>query len=739
MIMKALLVKRISSIFVITAFLCINVGPLPEAHASIVDLGLPLPGAMVNLSSVYEPALIKGLTIHKDNPFLFDFILDTGHSYLQGNELKQEGDKLVKYFFASLTIPEKDLWVNLSPYEKDRIVPQALGETAMGKDLLAQDYILKQLTASLIYPEKGLGKTFWDRVYAQSRQKFGNVQVPVNTFNKVWILADKATVYEHNQTAFVVEKHLKVMLEEDYLALEKNTVGAGSKPAHERIASQIIRQIIIPEIEKEVNAGKNFAPLRQIYNSLILASWYKKNLKNALLTQVYADKSTVNGINGQDPEVKEKIYKQYLQAYKKGVFNYIKEDIDQKTKQATPRKYFSGGFGVNERFVSQAMVIPEGFNFTAGANVLLHVATVINSAQWIYNSGDGDTGYNLSDPIPLLVAAAVIRLFLQLSRKNDPRNKAMVILTYDIIPATVLGLAGSLLWRRYSRKMKEYEVRVDRLVQNMEQYNNSGSSEPYYITLPPIRLGSYLHQINFKNDGIYVQDNMRITRRVISKKDLFNFLMSNMPFNSRNEIDAMLKDLERQVKEREKKAKGVFIDQHTDINRNSSFKTHVGITSTETVLTFSHPKYQDIVVRWSSPYISRGAADIQVNIGVFLHDMGFNPDHNFNELPSLMARFYRTIEISPEGESANSAQIAPGDNPKSVQGGIDLTKGTGLRIEKDANGGVKVSFDQALVARICREGVRSVVPVVISVTPVSSVLPLLGLAPQVEQERLAKI
>ena len=30
----------------------------------------------------------------------------------------------------------------------------------MGRDMLAQDYILKQLTASLIYPEKDLGKDF---------------------------------------------------------------------------------------------------------------------------------------------------------------------------------------------------------------------------------------------------------------------------------------------------------------------------------------------------------------------------------------------------------------------------------------------------------------------------------------------------------------------------------------------------------------------------------------------------
>ncbi len=338
------MLKRPLSVLLIVAFIASTLAPIPQAHAAV--LGLPVPGAMVNLSPVYQPALIKGLTVHQDNPFLFDFILDTGNSTLQGEALKVEGDRLMKYFFACLTIPEKDLWVNLSPYEKDRMVPQALGETALGRDLLAQDYILKQLTASLIYPEKELGKNFWDRVYAKAQQMYGTTEVPVNTFNKVWIMADKATVYEHNQTAFVVDGHLKVMLEEDYNALKKNEVRSETKASN--ISSQIVREIILPEIEKEVNTGKNFAMLRQIFNSQILATWYKKNLKEALLNQVYADKSTVKGVNLTDTGDKQKIYEQYLQAYKKGVFNYIKDPdttnvVSGETSQ-TPRKYFSGGY-----------------------------------------------------------------------------------------------------------------------------------------------------------------------------------------------------------------------------------------------------------------------------------------------------------------------------------------------------------------------------------------------------------
>jgi len=296
------------------------------------------------------PVMIKGLKVHPDNPLLFDFILDTGNSKLQinGTEFKAESQKLIKYFLAALTIREEDLWVNLSPYEKNRMIPQELGKTVMGQDMLAEDYILKQLTASLIYPEKSLGKKFWDNIYTKARQTYGVTDIPVNSFNKVWIVADKAKVLEHNNAAFVVGAHLKVMLEEDYLALIKHKNGSPTKTFGDdnqghNIASNIIRQIILPQLEREVNQGQNFATLRQMFYSMILASWYKLELKNALLNQVYSNKAKTSGVLTGDPAIKDKIYQQYLKAYKKGVFNYIKEDLVEKSQQSIPRKYFSGG------------------------------------------------------------------------------------------------------------------------------------------------------------------------------------------------------------------------------------------------------------------------------------------------------------------------------------------------------------------------------------------------------------
>src|SRR3989338_6010718 len=213
------IVKKAISLTVALAFFWTNI--LTPSYAQNA-FTLPAPGTMITLSPAFVPPMLQGIKIFSNNPLRFDFILDTGNSTLQDEGLQEESSKLIKYFMVALTVPDSDLWVNLSPYEKDRIIPEQFGSTEMGRDLLAQDYILKQLTASLIYPEKELGKKFWDRVRKKAYDLYGTTEIPVNTFNKVWIVPDKAVVHEQGYTVIVVDTHLRVMLEEDYLATSKN-------------------------------------------------------------------------------------------------------------------------------------------------------------------------------------------------------------------------------------------------------------------------------------------------------------------------------------------------------------------------------------------------------------------------------------------------------------------------------------------------------------------------------------
>lgn len=364
-------IKRVVSGVLVIGMVFSMILPQEYVHAQSV-LSLPAPSQVLPLSQPLSPAILKGVSVDLDNPFQLDFIIDQGEMMsseaLAKEELfKQESTKLIKYFLAALTTPEDEMWVNLSPYESDSVIPESLGQTEMGRDMLAQDYLLKQLTSSLLHPEGEAGKKFWDKIYAKAFEQYGTTDIPVETFHKVWIVPKNAKVYVHDNSAFVINSHLSVMLEEDYVATRRirGHVSKGvdsprrlpsevalnakanqsSTARHTNISTDIMRDIILPVIEKEVNSGETFAQLRQIYNSMILATWYKRNLKNSILNAVYSDQNKTVGVDHQQKGITDKIYNQYIEAFKTGVYNFIKEDHDPYTNKNISRKYFSGGLG----------------------------------------------------------------------------------------------------------------------------------------------------------------------------------------------------------------------------------------------------------------------------------------------------------------------------------------------------------------------------------------------------------
>ncbi len=514
--------RHIICVGLIFALLINTIGPIGTVQAQIDPLPyMPVPGAMVNLSPEYTPAYLKGIVIHPNEPLKFDFIIDKGDQFvrhpgslgvdqtfrhpersegslIEQQSKKKEYTKLVKYFLASLAIPDDDQWVNLSPYEKDRIIKDDFGKTEMGRDLLAQDYMLKQITASLIYPENNLGKEFWRKVYAQAQKQYGTSNIPVNTFNKVWILPDDALIYEKGNTAYVLKNHLRVMLEEDYLSLQKHSAiitqrqpgdmfmselkrtcpQAGcehlrvsgmrtqaSKPSDVKasqgnnfsasrtthaLASKIVREIVLPELQREVNEGANFAPLRQIYSGMLLATWFKRTLKTSLLGQIYANKAKVKGVD-QDPRTNEEIYHRYLQAYKKGVFNFIKEDVDRYTNETVPRKYFSGGMA----------------DFAQATKVLGR-----DPAQFIHVLDRAE----ISDIKNVLGSKAEIATVEMKERNIASVNQAMTASDTSLyILSTLMAIAGVIYRRRLGKSFSMARAQRDAVKQVIVDASASGN------------------------------------------------------------------------------------------------------------------------------------------------------------------------------------------------------------------------------------------------------------------------
>ena len=472
---------------------------LPQGIYAQNVANLPTPGTLITTSPSYTPAIMAGMTIYPDNPLKFDFIIDVGDDNLNGDALKNESEKLISYFMASLTVPEDEMWVNLSPYEKDRIIANGLGDTILGRDMLAQDYMLKQLTASMVYPENELGRKFWERVYAKAQAKLGTKEVPADTFNKIWIVPEEAVIYVNDTNIFVADSHLKVMLEEDYLALEYHDKGLDTKANPASLAKEtkeILREIILPEIEREVNEGKNFAALRQIYHSLILATWYKKNLKESLLGKIYVDQNKTNGVDVSDKNIKLKIYNQYVEAFKKGVFDYIREDYDGETKQLIPRKYFSGGEDF-ERLSEEAMRDADAVKPDAWLHKRRGSRKVRAQARADLSSGNADI---LSNP-----------------SVEELESKLYAVHATPVLPQGEFLVAGaadsSTEWREHENLAPHFRPTIHFALGEMIKGNDRDKNYPYAVVTP---MGNIINQtVNVFPTDTFVLGNVRLSNNTI--------------------------------------------------------------------------------------------------------------------------------------------------------------------------------------------------------------------------------
>ena len=241
----------------------------------------------------------------------------------------------------------------------------------MGRDLLGQDYILKQLSSSLTHPDTPIGKAYWSMENRKSKIEIGE------EFNKIWIVPSRVKILESGTMAYVEEAALKVLTEADYMA-KQSIVGSDLS-------------LLVEQITKDVNSGENFAKLRQIYHSLVLATWFKQKFFKSFYKN-YIDKNKISGIDSVDPKIKNDIWTLYVESFKKGTYNLIKKEKNSQENKKQMRHYFAGGFKseglkrlmATERVVSSdisEMVQGEGVKYTVQLSQSLPNASFLNEEE----------------------------------------------------------------------------------------------------------------------------------------------------------------------------------------------------------------------------------------------------------------------------------------------------------------------------------------------------------------------
>ena len=75
-----------------------------------------------------------------------------------------------------------------------------------------------------------------------------------------------------------------------------------------------------------------------------------------------------------------------------------------------------------------------------------------------------------------------------------------------------------------------------------------------------------------------------------------------------------------------------------------------------------------------------------------------------------------------------------------VQGGIDLNTSNGMQWKFSKEGrGVEMNIDPAMMARIKREGINSLSPVIFRITPIANIWPLVGLQAPVQARIFGRV
>ncbi|MFA5156062.1 MAG: transaldolase family protein [Candidatus Omnitrophota bacterium] len=306
-------------------------------------------------------------------------LLDKGDlKDLKDQALEDSGKELLKYFLIGVTLPDEHFWVNLRPDSEENIIPELLAKTDIGKIFLEADVQLKKDTASLTSPNSPQGKLYWDKLYKKAAQIYGTQNVTIPTLTRPWIVPNEIIIRESKESAYIYKATLKVMLEQDHLkgSVNYNFEDSRAKELNE-YSSELIRELILPELTKEVNNAKRYSQLRQVYYSLILARWFKARFygKGGLYAS-YINKANLEGLTSNQSWSKDTYFKAYQSSFKDGEYN-LQATVNTISGPSI-RSYFSGGmeFGPNMNIVTQnrsSVPMIAGFQGKLSSPMLINV------------------------------------------------------------------------------------------------------------------------------------------------------------------------------------------------------------------------------------------------------------------------------------------------------------------------------------------------------------------------------
>jgi len=245
-----------------------------------------------------------------------------------------------------LALDNSAFWVNLNPNEPDRIIDSDFGGTDAGRILLEADLQMKRDLGRLTHPGTALGREFWTRA---GGQRGGGAF-------RVWIVPGQVDVAVHEDAIYIVDARMDVRLESEYLAARDGA--RGITPASNEEEHQF-KEMILPRLVDEVNSAPQYAALRQVFNTRVVAEWYKtRHFPGPAFASVVGSGDIGRWRSTQEWDPRE-VFNGYVGSLNRGEYDvsYRSESTSGNTRTIRTSRYFFGGVDFTQIPVHESSLV----------------------------------------------------------------------------------------------------------------------------------------------------------------------------------------------------------------------------------------------------------------------------------------------------------------------------------------------------------------------------------------------
>jgi tetratricopeptide (TPR) repeat protein len=295
-------------------------------------------------------------------------------------------------FLTGLAVPDDKFWVNLAPWEPDRIIDTQLSQSDIGRIMLEADFQMKKDFSNYENPcANETGKALWDlldkkgdvlvqecmKMYPGEIEDIDNIEF--HPITRHWIVPDKIYAYTNGTQIYIINASLTINSEpvsdHSSFQVKNQDMGTLSNACLEKLNNsakeygeylkEIEDRMIQPYVIADVNYGEKYENLRDAYVALALAQWYKSSVTSHMdIFRESLDSSNSTVLKSTKPWSPDEIWNNYVYSFKNGEYRCWDNTTTKTATKTTTKSILRPGGGVDFASIRNYLIeingIPSG-------------------------------------------------------------------------------------------------------------------------------------------------------------------------------------------------------------------------------------------------------------------------------------------------------------------------------------------------------------------------------------------